>query len=209
MQLNNKALIVSFTFSVMLGTCLIWGYMLPSPLPPPHPEPEETLVEYVVRVQETCRAVGSKLRRAVLAEQIADEAIRTMSGDRRAQEAAVLLVCIESRFDPQARSSRGAAGLTQIMPKLFLSFANSCGMSGAEAGDIHVTEINLRVGFCLFRDLLTQYKGNVGLALAAYNSGAGSPTTKKLAAGGEGHVETSGYLAKYLVLREKLDGVRK
>lgn len=76
------------------------------------------------------------------------------------------LVRLESEFNEHAISKVGAVGLTQLMP------------STARQYDKHVTrdqlfngETNLRVGFRYLRTLLDMYKGNVRLALLAYNRG--------------------------------------
>ena len=81
-------------------------------------------------------------------------------------ELAFRLVRLESEFNPRAKSSVGALGLTQLMP------------STAKLYDATVTreklfepEVNLRVGFKYLRTLLDMYKGNVRYALLAYNRG--------------------------------------
>lgn len=167
--------------------------------------PTKPMTAYIAEVMQTCKAQGSEARQQVVAEQLARITESAFTA-RSEQEAFVLLVCIESRFDPLAKSKAGARGLAQIMPQFFPKFAESCGLKGVDSTDIDYAEINLRVGSCHFSQLLRQYEGNVGLALAAYNSGAGSRTTKALALGGEGHPETSGYLAKYLVIQQKIQG---
>jgi soluble lytic murein transglycosylase-like protein len=68
----------------------------------------------------------------------------------------------ESAFKPCAVSMRGAQGLMQLMP--------------ATAQQFHVADPfdpsqNVRAGAAYLKQLLTRYKGDLKLALAAYNAG--------------------------------------
>lgn len=75
------------------------------------------------------------------------------------------LIHAESGFDPQALSHKGAQGLTQLMP----ATAASMGVSDAfDPGQ------NIRGGARYLARLLKTFKGNVRLATAAYNAGAGA-----------------------------------
>jgi soluble lytic murein transglycosylase-like protein len=71
----------------------------------------------------------------------------------------------ESAFDPRAVSSKGAMGLMQLMPS-----------TAAEYGvlDAFNPVDNIRAGVAYLKSLLTQYRQNVELALAAYNAGPGA-----------------------------------
>ena len=71
----------------------------------------------------------------------------------------------ESAFNPEAISRAGAQGLMQLMP--------------ATAGDYGVTDAfdvhqNIEAGTRHLAELLTRYQGDVRLATAAYNAGAGA-----------------------------------
>ena len=72
-------------------------------------------------------------------------------------------VCkVESDFDPQAVSARGAQGIMQLVPET--------------ARELKVynpldPEENIRGGSCYLRQMLDQFDGNLELALAAYNAG--------------------------------------
>jgi soluble lytic murein transglycosylase-like protein len=68
----------------------------------------------------------------------------------------------ESNFDPLARSRAGAKGLMQLMPET----ANALGI-----GNSFHPEDNIQAGVRHLRYLLDLFKGDLRLALAAYNAG--------------------------------------
>jgi len=72
------------------------------------------------------------------------------------------IIKVESDFDPQAVSSKGALGLMQLMPET----ARRWGVSR-----VFDPEENLDGGIQHFKWLLQQFEGNLRLALAAYNAG--------------------------------------
>jgi hypothetical protein len=76
------------------------------------------------------------------------------------------LVRVESEFSARAVSSAGAIGLTQVM------------LSTARLFDRNITreellnpDVNLRIGFRYLRRLVTEYRGDLRLALLVYNRG--------------------------------------
>lgn len=92
-----------------------------------------------------------------------DQAIFELSDAYHLDRALIkAIVQIESSFNPQALSPKGAQGLMQLMP--------------ATAESYHVNnpfnaQDNLRGGIAFFADLMRRYKNDVRLALAAYNAG--------------------------------------
>ena len=73
------------------------------------------------------------------------------------------IIMAESSYNPKAISRRGAKGLMQLMPKT----AEVLGV-----GDSFNPEQNINAGVRHFKGLLDRYKGDVRLALAAYNAGS-------------------------------------
>ena len=76
------------------------------------------------------------------------------------------LVRVESRFQPAARSNKGAIGYTQVR----LATARSYLPELTEA-HLENRDVNLRIGFRYMRDMLKRFKGDLDLALVAYNRG--------------------------------------
>ena len=76
------------------------------------------------------------------------------------------LVRLESEFNSRAVSKTGAIGLTQLMPSTAVMFDKT-----ATREKLFVAEVNLKIGFHYLRTLLDMYKGDVRLALLAYNRG--------------------------------------
>lgn len=81
------------------------------------------------------------------------------------------VIWVESRFNPRARSSAGARGLMQLMPRTASSLAQKMGRFRAASYD---PEFNVQAGTLYLASLRDRYDGDLRLALAAYNAGAGN-----------------------------------
>ena len=78
---------------------------------------------------------------------------------------ALAIVRTESNFDAAARSPKNALGLMQLIPDTAERFG---------VRDALDPEQNVRGGLAYLRWLLSQFKGDVALAAAAYNAGEGN-----------------------------------
>lgn len=101
---------------------------------------------------------------------------------------------VESAFDPQAVSHKGAQGLMQLMP----GTAEEYGVT-----DPFDPWQNLLAGATHLRLLVDEFDGDLDLALAAYNAGAGAVRRH---GGVPNYRETRSYVRK---VRAALDGVAR
>lgn len=76
----------------------------------------------------------------------------------------------ESKFDPYAVSSKGAKGLMQLMPSTAKLYGVKNPYNPVE---------NIMTGTFHLRYLIDKYKGNLTLAIAAYNGGESAVSNNK------------------------------
>lgn len=75
------------------------------------------------------------------------------------------VITVESGGDPSAISTAGAMGLMQLMPDTARAYG---------VADAFVPSENVDGGCSYLHDLLGRYRGDLSLALAAYNAGPGA-----------------------------------
>ncbi len=102
------------------------------------------------------------------------------------------VVRVESNFNPRAVSPKGAQGLMQLMPSV---------QRDEGVRDPFDPEQNLRAGIRYLKKMLEACRGDLGLALAAYNAGL---TRVKAAETVPRIRETEGYVARILALVEEM-----
>lgn len=108
------------------------------------------------------------------------------------------VIAVESAFNPLAVSPKGARGLMQLMP-------TTAKMYGVQ--NVHDPRENIEGGVAYLSDLREKYRGDMKLALAAYNAGPGAV---ERAVGVPNYQETIDYIRRierrYGPLRTTLSG---
>src|SRR6476620_2715049 len=84
------------------------------------------------------------------------------------------LIAVESAFDAQAVSVKGAVGLMQVIPDTGERYGLTGDAHRSTAQRLLEPATNLRLGTRYLRDLLDRFEDSLPLALAAYNAGEGS-----------------------------------
>lgn len=97
------------------------------------------------------------------------------------------VITVESAYNPQAKSKAGAQGLMQLMPATAHRFG---------VDDPYNPTQNINAGTEYLKHLLTLFKNNLSLALAAYN--AGENTVKRYNNRIPPYKETQNYVRKVL-----------
>jgi hypothetical protein len=105
------------------------------------------------------KSISKKRRNSENYHVIVDEKARKHNVDPKLVKA---VIAAESGWNPAAISPKGAVGIMQLMPKT----ANDMGVNNR-----FNPEQNIEGGVKYLRYLLDKFKGNMTLALAAYNAG--------------------------------------
>lgn len=114
------------------------------------------------------------------------------------------IIWVESRFVADAKSPAGARGLMQLMPATAAGLAKQMGERRPRSYD---PAFNVDAGSYYLRRLLDRFDGDLQLALAAYNAGAGN--VNKWTSSGRGLPDFSrDYVAKVLEARARFQGTR-
>lgn len=99
----------------------------------------------------------------VLSEKELEPVINRFSRQHQLHPALIrAIIKAESDFDPRAVSRAGAIGLMQLMPQTAVRL---------DVRDLYDPEDNIGGGTKYLRQLLDRFRGNLPLALAAYNAG--------------------------------------
>jgi soluble lytic murein transglycosylase-like protein len=103
------------------------------------------------------------------------------------------VIAVESGYDPNAVSSKGAAGLMQLMPETAKRYG---------VGNVRDPRENIRAGAHYLKDLLALFHHDLRLALAAYNAGEDAVfrNGKRIPA----YRETAAYVPRVMELYRKL-----
>jgi hypothetical protein len=157
-----------------------------------HGDTEEVLAAKIAESHHTAKE-SSFITEAVDKYEISEDLARdiyTIAQEEGIEpKVAFGLVKTESSFKNRAVSHVGARGLTQVMPRTARWM-----VPGTRAEDLYDQKTNLRFGFRYLNQMIDKYKGNVRLALLAYNRGPGT-VDKILRRGGD---PNNGYADKVL-----------
>lgn len=150
----------------------------------------------LVRKSDSARGMGAmvserRVQSVILDPNVYDRLIKRTAAANRVDVALVKAVMhVESGFNPNAVSPRGASGLMQLMPETAVRY-------GVE--DIFDPVQNVQGGVRYLKDLLAMFKDNHRLAIAAYNAGENAVLRYK---GIPPYNETQDYVRKVMTFRK-------
>lgn len=103
-----------------------------------------------------------------------EDIIRQQAADKHLDPALLAgVIYAESKFRDQT-SAAGAKGLMQLTPATARYIAHLSGGTRFQLQDLSTPQVNISYGAFYLRYLINRYKGNLALALAAYNGGEGN-----------------------------------
>lgn len=114
----------------------------------------------------------------------------------------------ESGFDKKACSKVGAKGLMQLMPQTALEIAHSINFNKFSLEMLNDPKISIKFGVLYIKSLLKEFRGNLFLALCAYNAGRGNVHNwlkiNKINTNGVIELKKIPYLETYLFIKKVL-----
>lgn len=112
---------------------------------------------------------------------------------------ALAVAHVESHFNPNAVSPKGAIGIMQIMPR------TGRDVFGLTSQQLRDPQTNIRVGIVFLGQLIEQYDGRIDLALSHYNGGSAVSNN------GQNRIipYTKGYVLKVLAAAQTYAAERK
>jgi soluble lytic murein transglycosylase-like protein len=134
----------------------------------PPAEPVVTLEASPAPRTDTANAAAAVLLRPIAAQTSKryEDIIARVAKEQKLEPALLhAVIAVESAYNPQARSPKGATGLMQLMPDTARRYGVTDLLNPLE---------NLRGGARYLRDLLSMFNNNLRLVLAAYNAGEGA-----------------------------------
>jgi soluble lytic murein transglycosylase len=118
------------------------------------------------------------------------------------------LIYVESRFDNESISAKGAVGLMQLMPETANWVAENLAQETFNLSDLKDPEQNIKFGSWYFSYLLQKFDFNLVKTLAAYNAGERN-VNKWIVSGWDGKLtnelpfaETDDFVRRVLATRD-------
>jgi soluble lytic murein transglycosylase-like protein len=126
--------------------------------------PSDARYRVLLRSAPEVSEAGGRISAAQLARSVEYDSIIEAASVSTSIEPDLLraVIVVESGFDADAISPKGARGLMQLMP------ATARAYGAADAGD---PSQNIHAGARYLRDLIDRYENDLELVLAAYNAG--------------------------------------
>lgn len=84
------------------------------------------------------------------------------------------IIRVESKFEPQKQSPKGAQGLMQLMPETVDWIISEGKFSPAFRDLVYDPQVNIHMGSWYISGLVREFQGNKIAAIAAYNAGPGN-----------------------------------
>jgi len=150
----------------------------------PHPDPIAESAPLVAVPAAAALSKGAQLRDSAYTDLISSTA-QTYGVDPVLVQA---LIQVESNYNPRSRSSKGAMGLMQLMPSVAREY---------NVRNAYDPASNIDAGVRKLKSLIESMKGDLSLALAAYN--AGEAAVSKFG-GIPPYRETRSYVSRILAL---------
>ena len=162
------------------------------------------LEKLAIQTMFECESTLSNNQKAVVASTVSSIAMKVFPAkDRRESWLAVL--AIESCFNSDAESPKGAAGIGQLTLDTAKGYAEQCGLSSdIQWNDLFDININGIISACVFNKYIDKKDGIITLALVGYNHGIHSDMIKKLNNLKSINMESANYIAKYSIIMEKI-----
>lgn len=126
--------------------------------------PADARYQALLRSAPQVSEAGAPISAAMLARSAEFDTIIEAAATKVSVQPELLraVIVVESGFDPDAMSNKGARGLMQLMP------ATARAYGAKDAGDPNQ---NIHAGARYLRDLMNRYEDDLELTLAAYNAG--------------------------------------
>ncbi|MDF2673939.1 MAG: lytic transglycosylase protein [Clostridiales bacterium] len=86
------------------------------------------------------------------------------------------IIRVESKFNPYAKSNKGATGLMQITPQTGMYIAELLNIDSFDENQLYNPDLNIQFGSFYFSKLYKDFNADINCALAAYNGGSGNVT---------------------------------
>ncbi|CAI8743496.1 soluble lytic murein transglycosylase [Pseudomonas chlororaphis] len=167
--------------AMALNALLSWSRNAPEHIPLDAPSPPLPAAESVMRVDQQVATASAP---ATSFDAVIDSVAAELKLDARLLHA---IIYVESRYNADALSSKGAMGLMQVLPGTGERFGYT---------DLRHPHTNVRAGAIYFKWLLNYFNHNLELAIAGYNAGEGA--VKKFGRTIPPYPETQNYVHKVM-----------